>query len=189
MRFDDVLSESGRQVLPCVGSTTTLIDKKWYAVFTLPQHEKSVSKHLNLREIECFLPSYETIRIWKNRQRVKIILPLFPNYLFVHINNRERVKVLQSPGVLQIVCKGREPVALPESEIEFLRSGLHTAQVEPYCDLVIGQKVRIKNGVMEGVQGTLVKKNNSMIFVLTLELINQHAAIRVNAEDLEPSVE
>jgi hypothetical protein len=30
-----------------------------------------------------------------------------------------------------------------------------------------------------------VRKSNGMRFVLTLELINQHAAIEVNAEDLE----
>jgi hypothetical protein len=41
---------------------------------------------------------------------------------------------------------------------------------------------------MQGLQGTVVMKSNSMRFVLTLELINQHAAIQVGAEDLEPIV-
>jgi len=176
----------GLQAPPDLELAAAVIDRNWYAVFTIPQHEKSVLKHLDLREIESFLPTYETIRTWKNRQRMKIVLPLFPTYLFVHINSRERVKVLQSPGVLQVVGKGREPVPLPESEVEFLRSGFYREQIEPYRDLIIGQKVRIKNGVMGGVQGTLVRKNGSMKFVLTLELINQHAAIQVDAEDLEP---
>ena len=39
---------------------------------------------------------------------------------------------------------------------------------------------------MEGVEGTLVRKSDSLRFVLSLELINQHAAIHVDAEDLEP---
>jgi hypothetical protein len=42
---------------------------------------------------------------------MKVILPLFPSYLFVHINFTERVKVLQSPGVLQIVGNGKEYAA------------------------------------------------------------------------------
>jgi hypothetical protein len=66
-------------------------ERRWYAVFTAPQSEKSVVRHLSLREIETFLPTYETVRLWKNRQRVKTILPLFPTYLFVHISSRERV--------------------------------------------------------------------------------------------------
>jgi transcription antitermination factor NusG len=164
------------------------LDRKWYAVYTVPQHEKSALKQLDIREIESFLPTYETVRVWKNRQRMKLILPLFPTYLFVHINSRERAKVLQSPGVLQIVGNSREYVPLPDSEVEFLCSDFCRQRIEPYRDLVIGEKVRIKSGVMQGLQGTLVRKSNSLRFVLTLELINQHAAIQVDAEDLEPIV-
>lgn len=162
--------------------------RNWFAVFTVPQNEKSVVKHLSLREVESFLPTYETVRVWKNRQRMKIVLPLFPSYLFVHINSRERTKVLQSPGVLHIVGNGREHVPLPDAEIEFLRSGLCRQRIEPYHELVVGEKVRIKGGVMQGVCGTLVRKGSGVRFVLTLELINQHAAVQVDAEDLEPLI-
>jgi len=162
--------------------------RNWYAVFTVPQNEKSVVRHLNLREVESFLPTYETVRVWKNRQRMKIVLPLFPSYLFVHINSRERAKVLQSPGVLHIVGNGRESVPLPDPEIEFLRTGLRDQRIEPYREFFVGEKVRIKSGVMQGVCGTLVRKSGGFRFVLTLELINQHVAAQVDAEDLEPYV-
>jgi transcription antitermination factor NusG len=162
--------------------------RNWFAVFTVPQNEKSVVKHLSLREVESFLPTYETVRVWKNRQRMKIVLPLFPSYLFVHINSRERTKVLQSPGVLHIVGNGRKHIPLPDAEIEFLRSGLCRQRIEPYHELVVGEKVRIKGGVMQGVCGTLVRKGSGVRFVLTLELINQHAAVQVDAEDLEPLI-
>ena len=163
------------------------VDKRnWYAVFTLPQNEKSVVKHLDMRNVESFLPCYETLRVWKNRQRIRVILPLFPTYLFVHIEHRERGKVLQSPGVLQIVGNSREPIPLPDREVEFLRSGFRGENIEPYRELVVGEKVRIKCGVMQGVHGVLVRKNNSLRFVLTLELINQNAAVEVDADDLEP---
>ena len=162
--------------------------RHWFAVFTVPQNEKSAVKHLGLREVESFLPTYETVRVWKNRQRKKIVLPLFPSYLFVHINSRERAKVLQSPGVLHIVGNGSEHVRLQDTEIEFLRSGLCRKRIEPYRELVVGEKVRIKGGVMRGVCGTLVRKGSGVRFVLTLEMINQHAAVEVDAEDLEPLI-
>lgn len=160
-------------------------ERKWFAVFTVPQNEKSAVRHLELRNIESFLPTYETVRVWKNRQRVKTILPLFPTYLFVHIRHDERVRVLQAPGVLHIVGNGRKYIPLEDAEVEFLRSGLFGRKVEPYSELVVGEKVRIKTGVMEGVEGTLVRKHSSLRFVLTLNLINQHAAIQVDADALE----
>ena len=160
-------------------------DRKWYAVYTIPRNEKSVIKHLDLRDVESFLPTYETVRIWKNRQHVKTILPLFPTYLFVHINHWERVKVLQSPGVMHIVGNGRQYVPLEDAEVGFLLSGCHGKKLEPYRELLVGEKVRIKSGVMQGIDGTLVRKNNSLRFVLTLNLINQHAAVEVDADALE----
>jgi transcription antitermination factor NusG len=162
--------------------------RSWYAVFTIPQHEKAVARHLDVREIESFLPTYDAVRNWKNRQRVKVVLPLFPTYLFVRINPQQRVKVLQAPGVLQIVGNGRESVPLLESEIDFLRSGFCRQRVEPFRELVVGARVRIKSGIMQGIEGTLVRKSDTMRFVLTLKLINQHAAVQVDAEDLEPIV-
>lgn len=160
-------------------------DRRWFATFTLPQNEKSVLKHLDLRQVESFLPTYDTIREWKNRQRKTVTLPLFPTYLFVHITRAERGKVLQCPGVLHLVGNHREPLPLPDSEIEFLRSDFCRRRMEPFRDLVIGERVRIKSGVMRGLEGTLVRKSGNQRFVLTIEMINQHAAIEVDAYDME----
>jgi transcription antitermination factor NusG len=163
----------------------SLADRNWYAVYTLPRNEKSAVRHLTLREVESFLPTYETIRIWKNRQRVRTVLPLFPGYLFVHINGRQRSRVLESPGVISIVGNCREHVPVPDSVISLLRSGVKNGTLEPYKELVVGQKVRIRAGAMQGQQGVLVRKGNGMRFVLALEMINQYAAIEIGAEDLE----
>lgn len=162
--------------------------REWFAVFTVPKNERSVLRHLALRCVESFLPTYEAVHVWKNRQRMQITLPLFPSYLFVHIDMAERIKVLQSPGVLHIVGNGRNHVPLNRAEIEFLRWGVAGKKVEPYHELVVGRKVRIKTGVMEGIVGTLVRKNSSLRFVLTLNLINQNASIEVDADHLEPVV-
>lgn len=160
-------------------------DRKWYAVFTLPQNEKSAMKQLALREVEAFLPTYETVKVWKNRQRVRTVLPLFPTYLFVNIDCWQRTKVLQSPGVIHIVGNNRGDASIADAEIELLRSGVQGRGVEPYRELVVGRKVRLKRGSMEGVEGVLVRKGNGLRFVLSLKLINQYAALEVAAEDLE----
>jgi transcription antitermination factor NusG len=162
--------------------------RQWFATFTLPQNEKSVLKQLDLRNVESFLPTYETIHLWKNRQRKKVTLPLFPTYLFVRIDRAERRKVLQCPGVLQIVGNSKEPLPVADAEVELLRSSIGSRKVEPFRELVVGEPVRIKRGIMKGVQGTLVRRSSSLRFVLTIQMINQHAAIEVNAEDMEPAL-
>jgi transcription antitermination factor NusG len=160
--------------------------QRWYAVFTLPQNEKSAARQLQLREIEAFLPTYESLRVWKNRQRVRLELPLFPSYLFVRICRSQRSRVLAAPGVLRIVGNHRDPIPVPEATIDFLRSGLFAKSIEPYSELVVGERVRIRSGPLQGLEGVLVRKNNNLRFVLTIDLINRHASVEIGAENLEP---
>jgi len=86
---------------------------------------------------------------------------------------------------LHIVGNGRNHIPVDETELEFLRWGMKNSKIEPHRELAVGQKVRIKSGVMEGVIGTLIRKNDSLRFVLTLQLINQHASVEVDAGTLE----
>ena len=168
------------------GDRTDGVERLWYALYTLPQNERSVARYLGLNAIESFLPTCESIRRWKNRQRVKVVEALFPTYLFIKIHSAEQALVLRSPGVRKIVGNHKGPVPLPTEEIESLRSGLNKYKLEPYRELVIGEKVRIKSGSMQGLEGVLVRKKNNFRFVLTLELINQHAAVDISADELEP---
>jgi transcription antitermination factor NusG len=163
-------------------------ERSWYAVYTLPQNERSVARNLDARAIESFLPTYESNRLWKNRQRRTIVEALFPTYLFIKIHLAEQAAVLRSPGVRRIVGNHRGPVPLASEEIEFLRSRLDTQNLEPFRELVIGEKVRIRSGPMQGIEGVLIRKNKRLRFVLSLQLINQHAAVDVAADELEPAV-
>ena len=181
-----VLAPVALAELPLSLATQT---RSWYAVLTAPQHEKSVVRHLDIRGVESFMPTYESVRVWKNRQRMKLRLPLFPSYLFVHIDNRERRKVLESPGVWQILGNHREPIALPDETIEFLRSDACARSLEPYSDLVVGQMVRIRSGAFKGLEGTLVRKNNRDRFVMTIKLINRQVSAELDGNDLEPILE
>jgi len=159
--------------------------KHWYAVYTYPQHEKSCATQLAQRGVDAFLPTYVQERLWKNRQRVKLQLPLFPSYLFVRIGNRERGRVLGAPGVLRVLGNAKGPEPIPDATIELLRSDLFKDKLEPQPELVVGQKVRIRKGAMQGVEGVLIRKKNSLWFVLSIELINQRAMVEVKAHDIE----
>ncbi len=174
-----------RDIDPARQMSVMVPERRWYAVFTLPKNEKAVIRHLGLRNVESFLPTYEVDRVWKNRQRVTLVLPLFPTYLFVRINQWERARVLQAPGVVQIVGNGRNDVYLPDAEMEFLRSGLNGRKVEPFPEFAAGARVRIKSGVLQGVEGVLVRKRTGLRFVLAIDLINQRAAVEIDANDLE----
>jgi transcription antitermination factor NusG len=158
----------------------------WFALYTTPRHEKHVSEILAYRQIETFLPLYRTTRRWKKSRPVDLELPLFPTYVFVRIAQQARSTVLGTPGVLSIVGSAREPWPLSDPEIEAIRLGLQTRKIEPHPYLAIGKKVRIKTGVMTGVEGVLVRKKNNLRVVLSLDAIMRSVALEVDADDIEP---
>jgi transcription antitermination factor NusG len=161
----------------------------WFAVFTSPRHEKRVQQHLSQRDVEHYLPIYRSQRKWRNGLKVVLDLPLFPGYIFVRIKRTERVRILEVPGVLAIVGGTAGAMArLPAAEVEALRSGLHLRQAEPHPLLTIGQRARIRSGALAGLEGIVVRKKNSLRFVLTMDLIMQSIAVDVNGEELEPAV-
>ena len=161
-------------------------DANWYALQTYPRHEKRVCTDLGLRAMECFLPLYETVHRWKNGCKVRVELPLFPGYLFVRINPRERYKVLSLPGAVSIVGSAGGPWPLPEDEIERLRASMHARKFEPHPYLAVGQKVRIKSGPLANMTGFLVRQSGGLRVVITVEMIQQAAAVEVDANDVEP---
>ncbi|MGD0157998.1 MAG: UpxY family transcription antiterminator [Terracidiphilus sp.] len=168
----------------CAGVNTMA---RWFALYTTPRHEKHVSEMLAQRQIETFLPLYRTTRRWKKSRPVVLDLPLFPTYVFVRIAREARATVVSVPGVLSIVGSGREPWPLPDPEIEAIRLGLQMHKIEPHPYLTVGERVRIKAGVMAGVEGVLVRKKNDLRVVLSLDAIMRSVAVEVDADDIEPA--
>lgn len=160
--------------------------KSWFAVFTAPRHEKRVEEHLRVREIESFLPLFQTRRQWKDGSRGMLQLPLFSSYVFVRIGRGERVPVLTVPGVISIVGGGRESLSVDDSYIDFLREGLRQGKIEPHPYLLSGMRVRIRSGVMAGMEGILLRKKNDFRVVLTLEMIMKSVKVEVEMDDIEP---
>jgi transcription antitermination factor NusG len=158
----------------------------WFAAYTNSHHEKRVAWHLVEREMESFLPLYSARHRWKNRCEMNLELPLFPNYVFVRIDIRDRVRVLAVPGVISLVGIGRVAAPLLDFEIEAIRSGLGQRRIEPHPYLVVGDRVRIKDGPMTGMEGILTRKKNNYRVVIALDVIMQCVAVEVDADDLEP---
>lgn len=159
--------------------------KRWFAIFTVHQHEQKVAERLRYREIESFVPTYTEERVWKDRHKKLLTLPLFPTYVFARLDRRDYVRVLESASVRRIVGDSRGPVALSDEEVEFLRSDRIQSQIRPYKGLVMGKRARIRSGPMAGVEGVLIRQENGWHFVVSVALINQHAEIRVPATNLE----
>lgn len=174
------------EALAHIDSLRTTFDgsSHWYAVYTLPRHEKVIADRLIQREVETFLPLYRTVRRW-NRRRAEVELPLFPGYVFVKMFIPNKVRVLAHPGVIRLVSFNGRPANLPDGEIEILRASLAVFKAEPYPFLSAGRQVRIQSGPLAGLEGRVLRRKGKLRVVVSIELIGHAIVLELGAPDVQ----
>jgi len=161
-------------------------DVRWYATHVCSRHEKQVLSQLEERNIACFLPVYRSLRRWKDRRK-ELELVLFPGYVFVHIDLKDRLRILQLPSVVRFVSFNRQPAPLPDEEIEILSKGLASGiRAEPHPYLKVGQRVHVRSGPLAGADGILTRRKDKFRVVLSIDLIMRSVAVEVDEADIEP---
>ena len=161
---------------------------EWFAVQTYAKHEKTVTAHLRQRQITVFTPTLRQSHVWSDRKKV-IDVPLFPCYVFVQAATWRDIhlSVVTAPGVLGWVGVRKQPMAIPESQIETFRViTSKNLPASPYPFLNIGQRVRIQGGCLDGVEGVLVGKNGNSRLIVSIDLIRQSASVALDGYRVVP---
>lgn len=163
--------------------------RSWYAVQTLPRHEKKVDAELRLKGVQSFLPLLSVNRQWSDRQQ-RIDLPLFPGYVFVRIaaGARTRVPVLTTSGVIGLVGTRGIGTTIPDTEIAAVQCVVaNKVSFRSWKLLEAGQRVRVRGGSLDGVQGVLVEVKDERSLVISVELLQRSLSISIEGYCVEPA--
>ena len=137
--------------------------ERWYAVSVRPRHEKFVARHLEGRGLNYFLPVYRSV-----------------------LNLRDRLGVLQAPGVVRFVLFQGQPAQIPDSEIRALESSLAAGrELQPHPYLQAGARVRVKRGPLLGAEGIMIHRKQRFRLVLSVDLIKRSVMAEVDEGDVE----
>jgi len=157
----------------------------WHALYTRYQHEKLVERILREKGFETFLPLYQASHRWKDRVR-QLSLPLFPSYVFIRGGLERRLDIVTTTGFHAMVGEGGRAGIVTQAEIDAVRQLIERRlEVEPHPFLKVGERVRVKWGALEGLEGILVRKKNRCRLVLSVELLQQSVATEVDAGTVE----
>jgi transcription antitermination factor NusG len=179
-------NDAGPQMFPSLPDLGIKQETHWYAITVYPRHEKQVVKQLEGRGVRSFVPTYRSVRRWKDRRK-ELDLVLFPGYAFVELALCSRLAVLTVPGVVRFVTFHGQPAALCEREIQSLRSSLTSGtRVAPHPYLQKGRRVRVARGPLAGIEGILVRRKEHFRLVLSVDLIMKSVALEVDESEVEP---
>jgi transcription antitermination factor NusG len=161
-------------------------EKKWYALYTKPRWEKKIDASLIKKNIESWCPLQKIESQWSDRKKI-VEEPLFKSYIFVHITINEKVKVLQTDGILNFVHYLGKPAVIKEDEINLIKQYLLEKDVrisliskEGYAE---STKIRVNHGVFMGKEGTVLRNAKKKIFV-KLESLGQVMVVEFPVEYL-----
>src|ERR1700722_15818081 len=162
--------------------------EQWYGLHTRPRHEKIVAHRLAEKGVTTFLPLVTEVRRWSDRKK-SVQLPLFSCYVFARFipKREDRLRVLRVEGVFGLVGARGEGASIPEEQIDAVRSlieGNLPYAAHPF--LKIGQRVRIRSGALDGLEGILVSRNGDRTLVISVDAIQRSLAVRVEGYEVEP---
>jgi len=163
----------------------------WYAVHTRSRHEDKVNAGLIQKGHHVFFPKIEA---WSRRKdrRKKILLPMFPGYLFVELDSIDlhtRLDILKTFGVVKILGNpsGSEPIPVPDEKIDSIRRiVLSKVEIQHFQYPKVGEPARIIDGPFKGIEGLVLKTDYKKdLFVISLELLQRSVAIKLEGFQIE----
>jgi len=160
--------------------------EEWFAVQTRARHEKVIAQRLCYKGITTFLPLVREVRGWSDRKKL-VELPLFSCYVFAKLlpAGPDRLRTLQVDGVLSFVGSGFG-TPIPENQIDAVRKLVEEELPYSFCPfLKIGQRVRIRSGALDGVEGILIARSGERTLVVSIDAIQRSLAVRIEGYNVE----
>lgn len=160
--------------------------KDWFAVQVRARWEQSTAEILAGKGYETLLPMYESERRWGGRLRA-VKAPLFASYVFCRFDVLKRLPILITPGVLSIVSRGRIPVPIEATEIAAIdKLVTSAAKAEPWPYIEIGDRVRIEDTALKGVEGILLAVKGQRRLVVSVSLLQRSVALEIDRAMVSP---
>jgi len=156
----------------------------WFALTVRPNHEHTATRGLSNQGLETYLPVYRARKRWSDRVRESEAV-LFPGYVFCRFGLREKLQVLQAPGVRSIVGSGKEPIPVEDDEISAVRAVLSSGRaIVPWPYVRIGQRVIIEHGPLAPLRGVILRAKNSWRVVVSVEALGSSISVEVDSDML-----
>jgi transcriptional antiterminator NusG len=160
--------------------------EEWFALQVKTRRELSTATLLSGKGYETLLPTYQSQRRWSGRVK-EVATPLFPGYVFCRFDVLKRLPILVTPGVTALVGRGRIPVPVEASEITAIQAMVSSGlPAEPWPYLEVGQKVRVEDDALRGIEGILIGFKGSRRIVVSVSLLRRSVALEIDRARVTP---
>jgi transcriptional antiterminator RfaH len=156
---------------------------RWAVAHTKPRREKKLVEHCERQGIAATLPCYGSVHKYRGKT-VVFQKPLFPGYVFLHLEAGQNEYVRQNDHVANLL-EVFDQETFERQLNDILRALEINVGVRLAPAIGEGMRVRIKTGPLQGIEGWVEQRYGMTTVLLRLDFINQAAAVKMDADTLE----
>jgi len=158
-------------------------DQLWRVVYTKPRHEKTFALNLKQRNLNYFLPLIKQKQPSNRRIRFTMA-PLFTSYVFIKVNNDQRIDALKTNRVVQMLDVANQDLLI--KELDIIHRSILNRDVEAFnSDIKAGTKVKIIEGPLFGLEGIMMEYKNATSLIVEIESVNKTIRIEIGSDKVE----
>lgn len=95
---------------------------------------------------------------------------------------------MQTGGVLDIVTCGKQALPVPDHEIAAIKLIVESKlPARPWPFLKVGQRVKIQQGSLAGLEGVLLSIKKNLNVVVSIEMLQRSVAVEIEGDWIEPT--
>ena len=160
--------------------------RSWRVFYTRARAEKKCEERLEDRRIDVLVPKKTEIRQWSDRKK-EVTVPLFRNYLFARVDEKDRLRVLRTNGIVRCVHFDGAPARLREETVEQLQRAQQAPERLSVADLrpPVGETVTVTEGPLQGLTGEVQEHRGQMHILVRVTAIRQAMKVEVPADWVE----
>ena len=143
--------------------------KSWHVIYTRSRAEKKVEERLNNFGIEAYCPVKQDVKQWSDRKK-KILVPVLPSMVLVNIDEKERNKVFDIPGVVRYMFWLKKHAIVKDGEVASLKSLLSQNNIISLNSetLKLGENINVPD--FDNQSGIIKKISTNKIWVVLKNL-------------------
>lgn len=155
----------------------------WWVAHTKSRNEKALAHDLIHKNISYFLPMSWRIRRRSGR-KIRSLLPLFSGYLFFCGDENQRVELLRTNRVANLIeVKDQEKLI---DELLGIRQALQAGvNLTPHRYIKAGQYCRVIAGALADLKGIVIKTKGTARLVLQIDMLGQAASVEIDTDMIE----
>lgn len=159
-------------------------EMRWWVLHTRPRQEKAVARTLLADQIAFYLPCVPKDNLIRGK-KVRSYVPVFASYVFLFGSDEDRHDALKTdrvaytldvPDAVQLMNDLQQIRRLIESDAPLTVE----RRIKP------GQRVRVRRGPLEGLEGTVESRRGKTRLVVALQMLQQGVSLEIDDMLIEP---